>query len=93
MGTQPPQTQTYPRGRHSAKPGEFRARIEAMYPTAAKLELFARGAPAPGWDAWGDQVSTLLGRNSAPTAFVPALQAAETRERDALNVPSNSMKS
>ena len=54
MGMQPPQMQTYPRGRHSAKPGEFRAMIEQLYPTAPKIELFARGAPAPGWDAWGE---------------------------------------
>jgi N6-adenosine-specific RNA methylase IME4 len=54
MGTQPPQKQTYPRGRHSAKPGEFRVMIELLYPTAPKIELFARGAPAPGWDAWGE---------------------------------------
>jgi N6-adenosine-specific RNA methylase IME4 len=54
MGLQPPQKQTYPRGRHSAKPGEFRAMIEQLYPTAPKLELFARGAPAPGWDVWGE---------------------------------------
>jgi N6-adenosine-specific RNA methylase IME4 len=53
MGMQPPQMQTYPRGRHSAKPGEFRAMIEQLYPTAPKIELFARGASAPGWDAWG----------------------------------------
>jgi N6-adenosine-specific RNA methylase IME4 len=54
MGTQPPQKQTYPRRRHSAKPGEFRAMIEQLYPTAPKIELFARGSPAPGWDAWGE---------------------------------------
>jgi N6-adenosine-specific RNA methylase IME4 len=53
MGMQPPQMQTYPRGRHSAKPAEYRAMIENEYPTAAKIELFARGTPAPGWDAWG----------------------------------------
>jgi N6-adenosine-specific RNA methylase IME4 len=54
MGTQPPQKQTYPRGRHSAKPPEFRAMIEQLFPTTPKIELFARGAPAPGWDAWGE---------------------------------------
>ena len=28
--------------------------IEQLYPTAPKIELFARGAPVPGWDAWGE---------------------------------------
>jgi len=54
-GMQPPQVQTYPRGRHSAKPGEFRAMIEQLYPTAPKIELFARGTPGPGWDALGNE--------------------------------------
>lgn len=40
------------RGPHSAKPEEVRRRIEAMFPTQARIELFARRA-APGWDAWG----------------------------------------
>jgi N6-adenosine-specific RNA methylase IME4 len=52
-GMQPPQVQMYPRGRHSAKPDEFRVMIEQLFPTAPKIELFARGTPASGWDAWG----------------------------------------
>ena len=44
-----------PRGRHSAKPEEVRRRIEAMFPTQRKIELFAR-APATGWTAWGLEV-------------------------------------
>ena len=40
------------RGPHSAKPPEVRRRIEAMFPTQRKLELFAREQVA-GWDAWG----------------------------------------
>ncbi len=62
MGLQPSQLQTHPRGRHSAKPEAYRKMIEEMYPTCARLELFARGAPAPGWDAWGDEL-----RKGAPT--------------------------
>jgi N6-adenosine-specific RNA methylase IME4 len=54
MGMQPPQMQTYPRGVHSAKPDAFRTMIERLFPTVAKLELFARGSH-PGWDSWGDQ--------------------------------------
>ena len=41
-----------PRGPHSAKPAEVRRRIEAMFPTQRKLELFARER-VTGWDAWG----------------------------------------
>ena len=44
-----------PRGRHSEKPAEVRARIEAMFPQQSKIELFARSR-APGWDSWGEEV-------------------------------------
>jgi len=43
------------RGRHSAKPIEVRNRIEEMFPTQSKIELFARKS-APGWAVWGDEV-------------------------------------
>ncbi len=39
---------------HSRKPEEFRRRIEAMYPTVPRIELFAREAPE-GWDVWGNE--------------------------------------
>ena len=41
---------------HSRKPEEIRHRIEAMFPEQRKIELFARGKPAPGWVAWGEEV-------------------------------------
>ena len=44
-----------PVGRHSAKPEEARARIEALMGDVPRIELFARER-APGWDAWGDEV-------------------------------------
>ena len=44
-----------PRGEHSAKPTEVQERIEALYPDASKLELFAR-ARRETWACWGDQV-------------------------------------
>ena len=50
------------RGEHSAKPAEVRRRIEAMFPTQRKLELFARTA-AEGWDCWGNEVT--------PTVTIP----------------------
>jgi len=43
------------RGLHSAKPAEVRKRIEQMFPTQKKIELFARDT-TPGWDVWGDGV-------------------------------------
>jgi len=45
----------YP-GRHSEKPQRFRDLIEARFPYATRLELFARDR-APGWDAWGDELA------------------------------------
>ena len=50
------QTVLAPKTEHSAKPDAVQERIEAMYPTARKLELFARRR-RPGWDAWGDEVA------------------------------------
>lgn len=44
------------RGDHSAKPVEVRARIERLYGPVRRLEMFARGAPAEGWDRFGNQL-------------------------------------
>ena len=44
-----------PRGRHSEKPAEARRRIEEMFPSQSKIELFARER-VEGWDAWGNEV-------------------------------------
>ena len=41
--------------RHSAKPDEFRKRIEKMFPQHSKIELFSRSENL-GWDVFGDQV-------------------------------------
>jgi N6-adenosine-specific RNA methylase IME4 len=41
-------------GRHSAKPEEIRERIEEMFPTQKKLEMFCR-YPAQGWDVFGNE--------------------------------------
>lgn len=46
------------RGAHSAKPSEARRRIERMFPSQRKLELFARHS-APGWECWGNQTGAL----------------------------------
>jgi N6-adenosine-specific RNA methylase IME4 len=43
---------TSPRRAHSMKPTEVRQKIEKMFPTQKRIELFARCA-ADGWTAWG----------------------------------------
>ena len=42
---------------HSTKPAEVRNRIELMFPTQNKIELFSRHI-VPGWDSWVDEVQT-----------------------------------
>ncbi|USN14194.1 DNA methylase [Brevundimonas phage vB_BpoS-Kabachok] len=48
------QTVFAPRAEHSRKPDDVHERIEALYPEATKIELFARRA-RPGWALWGNQ--------------------------------------
>ena len=43
------------RGKHSVKPSEVRTRIEEMFPTQKKLEMFARES-TEGWDVFGDEL-------------------------------------
>lgn len=50
------------RGAHSAKPVEVQQRIDDMFPSQRKLELFARQnrspsllRPASGWTYWGNE--------------------------------------
>jgi len=47
--------QSIPKTGHSAKPEEFRAIIDELYPTGSRLELFRRGEPPEGWKVWGDE--------------------------------------
>lgn len=49
------QTVFAPKGRHSEKPEEVQAAIEAMYPDLAKAELFARRW-REGWACWGNEL-------------------------------------
>ena len=44
------------RGPHSAKPEEVRRRIDAMFPSQSRIELFARRRVS-GWDSWGLEYS------------------------------------
>jgi N6-adenosine-specific RNA methylase IME4 len=43
--------------RHSSKPSELRMWLDEAFPSASKLELFARGPAPVGWDTWGDEVT------------------------------------
>lgn len=44
------------RGRHSRKPEEVYGLLEAMFPKATKLEMFARETRA-GWESWGKEAA------------------------------------
>lgn len=46
-----------PRREHSRKPDEVRQRIELLYPTCERIELFARQR-VPRWSAWGNEVES-----------------------------------
>lgn len=46
----------FPRGKHSAKPAEFRDMIVSLYGIdVPKIELFARETSSD-WDVWGNEV-------------------------------------
>ena len=44
-----------PLGEHSEKPSEVHKRIELMYPSNSKIELFAR-KKVDGWTCWGNEL-------------------------------------
>jgi N6-adenosine-specific RNA methylase IME4 len=41
---------------HSTKPDFVAAEIERLWPNIPRIEMFRRGPPRPGWDAWGNDV-------------------------------------
>lgn len=45
--------QSIERTTHSTKPDAFRRIIDTLYPHGKRIELFARGAGADGWDTYG----------------------------------------
>jgi N6-adenosine-specific RNA methylase IME4 len=48
------QVQRFARRRtHSAKPEEWRALIDRLYPSGPRIELFQRGAAPDNWTVWG----------------------------------------
>jgi N6-adenosine-specific RNA methylase IME4 len=48
------------RREHSRKPDESYRRIEALWPEARRLEMFARQR-RPGWDCWGNETGKFGG--------------------------------
>lgn len=65
-----------PAGRHSEKPGEFFALVEALCP-GPRLELFAR-AERPGWTCYGDEIGRPLASAQSPIAASSALASPTT---------------
>lgn len=64
INTRHKQVQSIARGKHSAKPEEFRALIESLYPSAIlkkppfrAVELFRRGTAPDGWVIWGNEAA------------------------------------
>jgi N6-adenosine-specific RNA methylase IME4 len=74
-GTRPSSVIHERRTKHSKKPVKAYEILEAMYPDAKKVELFAR-QPRAGWDAWGNEV--------APTPEVAAVLAPVDEEDPAI---------
>lgn len=57
-----------PKRAHSQKPDEVVTYIERLYPSASKLELFAR-TERKGWDSWGNEVGKLPQEPQTRTFF------------------------
>ena len=53
-----------PLAEHSSKPAEVRHRLELLYGDVPRVELFARGTPAPGWTGWGNECEGSLKLNT-----------------------------
>jgi len=58
------------RTKHSKKPDEIRKRIERMFPSQTKIELFAR-EKIKGWDVWGNEVESDIDLLSEAQQDVP----------------------
>lgn len=54
-----------PAGAHSSKPEMALIVIERYFPSLPKIELNRRGAPRPGWDAWGNESEPMMTDDSA----------------------------
>jgi N6-adenosine-specific RNA methylase IME4 len=58
-----------PRREHSRKPDYPYGFAEFWWPSLAKIELYCRGAPRHGWDAWGNEAEQLSTEASASPAI------------------------
>ena len=56
----------WPRSKHSEKPREVQDRINRMFPSQKKLEMFARESYL-GWDCWGNQVDSTFDPSNQTT--------------------------
>ena len=56
-GTQSDSIISIKKGKHSAKPEQFRKLIDDHYPGVGKIELFGRGTAPDGWIFWGDEAA------------------------------------
>jgi N6-adenosine-specific RNA methylase IME4 len=54
-GTQWPSIFHEKKREHSRKPEAFYRWVETFFPNVPKIELNCRGAPRPGWSAWGNE--------------------------------------
>jgi N6-adenosine-specific RNA methylase IME4 len=62
-----------PKTEFSRKPDDVHEAIERMYPTASKIELFARRA-YPGWACWGNEAPQAANENGAASTGGVAAQ-------------------
>jgi site-specific DNA-methyltransferase (adenine-specific) len=70
-----------PKGeKHSAKPLEVYNLIDRLYPTASKLELFARKRQ-PGWTSYGLDLGTELGPWGVRAVAAPKTELAAGRDQ------------
>lgn len=70
MGTQCESLIIAPTTQHSAKPEIFSEIIERYFPRLPKIELNRRGAPRPGWVAWGNEAEA---EDGAPPPTPPQI--------------------
>jgi N6-adenosine-specific RNA methylase IME4 len=59
---------------HSAKPEFVAAEVDRIWPNLPKIELFRRGPPRPGWDAWGAETVQEApdNGNESPSLAIPS---------------------
>ena len=70
-GTQCESLIVAPQGEHSAKPEIFLEIIERYFPNLPKIELNRRGAPRPGWAAWGNEAGESTPEEAASSPASP----------------------